>query len=968
MIGGNSLPKALSSRKFYGGLIVLAAGVAIAVVWAVVAQERSIRGPYRIGWETADTDQLRGSDRQPTGRVVELIREAARRRGVELQWIESPESSEAALRSGKVDLWPLVTITPERRKFLHFSAPYLDSVLSFWVLSGSRFQTLESLAHLQIGAVKLPINTVLVHRYLPDAQVVERKTAREVLDGLCNHEFDAMFLEQDEIVHELIRGGSACKDRGLALIAAPGPRVNYGIGSNARASKAADAIRDELDAMYSEGAMDQIFARWGYVSARSAGSVELLIESKRRERTIQLVAALLALSFFLAIWQTLRYRRQNSRAQRAEAAQRQSYAELLETQRLAGLGVWNWDVASGKVTWSEELYRISGLDPSEPAPDCLGRARMYTKESFARLRSALDEALKDGAPFQLDLEMIRTDSTSRSVTVRGEAIFDKNKRVTRLRGTLQDITQRKRMAEMLAVTEQRLQLALDAAALGTFEWNTLTGELIWDHHHERIFGFEPGAFDGTFASFEKTVHPDDLAQLLRVVEATRNSGTVFSHEYRIVWPDSTHRWILGRGAFQTADSQVPFRMHGVVIDITERRQLEAQLSQSQKMESVGRLAGGISHDFNNLLTVINGYCELILSDLPPDFAIAEQVEQIHRAGKRAAELTQQLLAFSRKQPAQPRLIDLNQLIAESKDLLQRLVGADVRLETKLPAGACDILADSGHIHQILMNLAVNARDAMPSGGELRIETQPVDAGINGMPEVRLGDGRKITSGAYVLLTVSDTGTGMDEETQRHVFEPFFTTKPQGKGTGLGLATVYGIVKQNKGWIEIYSQPNLGTDFRIYLPLAATGSNDIGPDAVDQTPKTISHGRNGAAETVLVVEDQDGLLNLVAGVLVSAGYQVLPAANGESALALAARHSGPIHLVLADVVMPGISGHALVEQLKLVRPEVRAVLMSGYSEELIAQRGILRPGDIYLPKPFTTASLIARLREVLSVGY
>jgi signal transduction histidine kinase/ABC-type amino acid transport substrate-binding protein/CheY-like chemotaxis protein len=952
---------------------------AIGIVWAFASTPHAIQGPYRIGWENAPPEQFRGVDGQPTGAVVELIREAARRRGINLQWVESNESSEAALRSGKVDLWPLMTITPKRKEYLHFSAPYLDTLLSFLILPGGQFQTLDSLSRQSIGIVRLPVNRSLVKRLLPASKLVEMNSPRDLLNSLCNHEVDAAFVDQDQIVHELMRGGNACKDRGFAVIPAPGPRVNLGVGSTMNAAEAADAIRDEIDSLFVEGAVDRIFAHWGYLSGRNAGSVELLLDSRRRERFTRVIAAMFALLLLLALWQGFRFQRHTQRTRKAEAAQTQGYAELLETQRLASLGAWTWDISSGRVRWSEELYRLAGLDPSQPAPDYDGQVRVYTPESFQRLRSAVENARNTGAPFQLELEMTSADSTRRAVTARGEAIFGKNKRIVTLRGTVQDITERKRMQEVLAATESRLQMALDAAKLGTFEWDIPTGNLNWDRHTESIFGFESGAFDRKYSTFEETIHPDDLANLRQAVELACSSHSVYSHEFRIFWPDRSQHWILGLGSFTYSDGHTPARMNGVALDITERRQLEAQLSQAQKMESVGRLAGGIAHDFNNLLTVINGYCELILSELPAGHAIGDQVEQIHRAGNRAAALTQQLLAFSRKQPAQPRLLDLNALVSESKDILQRLVGSDVCLKTGLAPSACSILADSGHIHQILMNLAVNARDAMPSGGELRIETSILEAddwlpkSRNGrlfegqsistsIRELRPSDARKIAPGSYVLLKVSDTGTGMDEETQRLVFEPFFTTKPQGKGTGLGLATVYGIVKQNKGWIDIASQPGLGTDFHIFLPLAFSDAGDSNGDP-GESPKTAFDAR-GQAETVLVVEDQDGLLELISSALAQAGYHVLPAANGESALSFAAHHKGPIHLVLADVVMPGISASAMIADLKRARPDIRAVLMSGYSREIISHRGLIKPDDIYISKPFTTAALISRLREVL----
>ncbi len=387
-------------------------------------------------------------------------------------------------------------------------------------------------------------------------------------------------------------------------------------------------------------------------------------------------------------------------------------------------------------------------------------------------------------------------------------------------------------------------------------------------------------------------------------------------------------------------------------DITGRKLLETQLRASQKMEGIGRLAGGIAHDFNNLLTAILGYSELMEAQLPDDENLRSSLREIRHASERAAALTRQLLAFSRRQVLQPELLDLNAVVSEVETLLRRLIGEDVRLATRLDPALGSVKADPGQLEQVLMNLVVNARDAMPEGGTLTIETANavLDARFTrGNPDAR--------SGEYAVLTVADTGIGMSDEVRSHAFEPFFTTKEHGKGTGLGLATAYGIVKQSDGHITVESEPGRGTTFRIYFPHAAGAA---APSGLGERPVLSPRG----AETILLVEDEPGVRRLARTILEAQGYAVLEAASGDEALAVARSHPGEIHLVATDVIMPGISGRVLWDRLQGLSPNSRVLFMSGYTDDAIARHGVLEPGIAFLQKPFTPFSLAQKVREVL----
>ncbi|MBI4542932.1 MAG: PAS domain S-box protein [Gemmatimonadetes bacterium] len=391
---------------------------------------------------------------------------------------------------------------------------------------------------------------------------------------------------------------------------------------------------------------------------------------------------------------------------------------------------------------------------------------------------------------------------------------------------------------------------------------------------------------------------------------------------------------------------------GIARDMTERKRLEEQMRQSQRLEAVGRLAGGVAHDFNNLLTAILGSTDLILESPELDHALREDVGEIRRASLRAADLTRQLLAFSRRQLLQPELLDLNTVVADMDKLLRRLIGEDVALRTVLAASLRAVRADPGQIEQVIANLSVNARDAMPRGGALTLETANVEVG-----EAEAAERSALVPGEYVKLVVSDTGSGMDVETRSHLFEPFFTTKRKGEGTGLGLATVYGIVKQSGGYVYVDSEPGRGTTVTIFLPAVAAATMPPAP----RLPPAASHR---GAETILVVEDEEAVRKLTRRLLEARGYTVLAAASGGEALSLVERYAGGIALLVSDVVMPGMSGPEVVQRVCALRPETKALLVSGYTDDAMIRHGVRDSGIAFLQKPFTPDALARKVRELL----
>ena len=451
--------------------------------------------------------------------------------------------------------------------------------------------------------------------------------------------------------------------------------------------------------------------------------------------------------------------------------------------------------------------------------------------------------------------------------------------------------------------------------------------------------------------FEKLVHPEDLPFALELLGRVVRGDLRAVSQFRV----STAKHDYRMGEFSATPQLLEGRLIGILgigRDVTERVQLEQQLRQAQKMEAVGRLAGGIAHDFNNILTAITGYADLLLEDLGPTDSRHQDVAEIRKAADRAAGLTRQLLAFSRQQVLQPSVIDVKTLVGDLQKMLGRLLGEDVALATQLAPDTGRVKADPGQLEQVLMNLAVNSRDAMPQGGKLTLETSNVD-----LSEGYAADHYPAQPGSYVMIAVSDTGTGMSEETQAHMFEPFFTTKEKGKGTGLGLATVYGIIKQSGGFIWVYSELGHGTTFKIYLPRVQESAD---------VAKAGAARRRAArgSETVLLAEDEAPVRAVARQVLERHGYTVLEAPSAEAALDIAARYSGAIHLLLTDVIMPGLSGRELANRLADLRPEARVIFMSGYTDDAVTRHGVLEAGLAYLQKPFTPDALGQKVREVL----
>ena len=633
---------------------------------------------------------------------------------------------------------------------------------------------------------------------------------------------------------------------------------------------------------------------------------------------------------------------------RAQQALKDSERLLRESQAVAGVGSYILDIPAGTWSGSANLDAIFGLagGSERSVPLWLSVVHPEWRERMSRYFS--DRVLGQRSRFDMEYQIVRhSDGAARWVHGVGELKCDAQNQPLRMIGTITDITDRREADTALRLQAAALYAAADAIvitdAAGVIEWvnpafTRVTGyaaaEAVGRNPRDLVkSGKHPAAFYAdlwTTITAGRTWHGEMVNR--------RKDGTLYSE-------DQTVTPILDAAGDIT---------HFVAIkqDITERQMLEARFRQAQRMEVVGQLASGIAHDFNNLLTVINGMSELALEQLSPDDQVHADVREIRHAGERAAALTRQLLAFSRQQILAPRVLNLGVVVAGMESLLKRLLGEDIDLVAVPSPGVSNVLADAGQIEQVITNLAVNARDAMPEGGRLTIETQNMEID----DDFGRQHGTAVRPGPYVVLAVSDTGGGMDEATRARIFEPFFTTKVQGRGTGLGLSTVFGIVQQSQGFIWVYSEVGQGTTFKIYLPQMAEA---VSPDRPAPTAAS-----SAGTETILLVDDDEALRAMATRFLEPAGYTVLSAASGDEALRLLDRYQGAVHLLLSDVVMPGIDGRRLAEQLGMTRPQMRVLYMSGYTNDTVVRHGVLDGQVSYLEKPFSAAALCRKVRTTL----
>jgi PAS domain S-box-containing protein len=638
---------------------------------------------------------------------------------------------------------------------------------------------------------------------------------------------------------------------------------------------------------------------------------------------------------------------------RAEQELRESQRKLFTlTSNLPGMAYR----CANDVHWtmefvSEGCFPLTGYHP----PDLVAN-RVVTYEQIIDpqdrqgVREAVEEALAGRRAFEFTYR-IRTASGARKwVWERGGGVFSPEGRLLAIEGFIADISERRKAEEALRQSEERYRLALQATQEIMYDWDVPNDTFFWNPNLTGVLGYTPQEMAALEQAMSR-VHPEDVARVRREVMAAIGSGEVFSSEYRMRRKSGEYAVLLNRGLIlRGADAQA-VRMVGAISDLTSSKQLQDQLRQAQKIEAVGRLAGGIAHDFNNLLTALLGSTELLQRRLAEDHMAQQELATIHRTATRAADFTQGLLAFARRQVLEPVNLDLNGFISEALPMLRRMIPENIRIEFAAGRGIAAVRADRGQLTQILMNLCANARDAMPEGGAIAISTDNVTADA-AFTESHQGS----RPGRYVGLVVADRGVGIEPEDLDHIFEPFFTTKERGKGSGLGLSTVYGIVKQHGGYIYADSTPGRGSTFAVYLPAIAAPGELLEAQAEGTT--------RGGRETILVVEDEVEVRQILVQALTGFGYRVYEAADGIDALSLLRGEDGRIELVLTDVVMPRMGGMELCQAARAITPGIRFLFSSGYTEDSVHVGFVKKEGIFFLAKPYGIDTLARKVREVL----
>jgi PAS domain S-box-containing protein len=606
--------------------------------------------------------------------------------------------------------------------------------------------------------------------------------------------------------------------------------------------------------------------------------------------------------------------------------------------------LWFAGPDGGCVHFNKPWLTFRGRSPEQEVGE--GWLEGVHPEDWQQRLETYHAAFRERRPFQMEYRLRRADGNYRWVLDTGSPWFTAKGTFQGYVGSTIDITDRTKAEEQRSSLAAIIDYADDAIVTKAPDGTVIS----WNYGAERLYGYTAEEMIGQPVA--RLYPPERLLHGREVMKQVRRGERVGSFE--------TVRQRKDGSLIDVAVSLAPIVSRfgqitgasSIAHDITKVKRLEEQYRQAQKMEAIGTLASGAAHDFNNLLTIINGYADVLISHLKPDDPMRESLAEIHKVVERAGTLTRQLLAFSRQQVPESRVLDLNSVVADTEKMLRRLIGEDILLTAVLDPSLRSVKADPGQLQQVLVNLSVNARDAMPQGGRLTIETCSValdEAYSEIHPDVQPGE--------YVMLAVSDTGSGMDPHTKARIFEPFFTTKGPGKGTGLGLAVVHGIVKQSGGHVEVYSEVDKGTTFKVYLPAVKDG---LPAGSSFHGLHTMPKGN----ETVLLAEDEDAVRTLACHVLRSCGYVVLEASDGQEALRVAQKHKGPINLLLSDVIMPHLSGRQLVERMAAVKPVMKLLFFSGYTDDAMVRHGVLDTDYAFLNKPFTPAALAQKVRDVL----
>jgi two-component system, cell cycle sensor histidine kinase and response regulator CckA len=640
-----------------------------------------------------------------------------------------------------------------------------------------------------------------------------------------------------------------------------------------------------------------------------------------------------------------------TRLKKTEAALKASEARLSEAQKLAGLGYWHWDIETGEVHWSSEVYKIFGRDPAEfnTTIDSILALSPWPEER-QRGRELIQKTIETREKGEYDQKFLFPDGRVGYYHSTFLGNFNDQGELVSMSGTVMDITKRKEAEEELRQSEERYRSLVEHTLDGYFIFEIPSGRLVFLNHRIcDIFLYRME--EALSLTIWDLIDPEHHNRIRKSIQDGFSRTGPDYNSYTVNGICKDGRNIRAEMSVSMVQYQGEDVIQGVLRDVTKSEKLQRQLEQVHKLESIGRLAGGVAHDFNNMLSIILGRVEMMLLETKPEDQSYGSLMEIRSAVVSSSNLTRQLLGYARQQNIAPKALDLNKNIEMTLRMIRRIIGEDIHLSWKPSDDLWTVKFDPTQIDQILINLCLNARDSISRDGMITIETANAEIDTDYCDRCV-----EFKPGSWVQLAVSDNGCGIDKETQNKIFEPFFTTKAVGKGTGLGLATVYGIVKQNGGYIYVYSEPGMGTTFKIYLPRTT--------ESISRRPAASANSIPKGIETILMVEDEAAILDVGKITLERFGYTVLTAPTPREALDLAARFDGPIHMLITDVVMPGMNGKELKKNIQSLKPGIKILFISGYTSNIIAHRGILEENVNFLQKPFSIESLSAKVREIL----
>jgi PAS domain S-box-containing protein len=943
--------------------ILTSAGIAAALTVGIYlvndhTPRSNRRVAYRIGFQDVPPFQYKKEDGSPGGLAIDLVREAARQRGIQLEWVWYEGRSEQALRKRDVDLWPLITITPERQreKAIYISKPYLQHHFSLLVRANSKYkqpQELTGATITHLGVVSSWRETVI-----PRAHMVGVASHKEAIERLCNGDVDAAFMDELS-ARAILLSGISC-NQPLREISMPAMRSRLGVGSTLESIPIADEIRRGIDTSALEGGLQKILANGGYFSSSNMEYFSALLNAQRRERWLRLAAAVFSCLFLITIVAADRIRRQRNRIKLTERALRESESKLrLLANNLSDM-VLAYDMNRRLVFINPAIERMTGYTREE-----LQNANFICwihPDDQPRMRGYWDKLFLGSSYSNEEYRSIAKDGRLKWISATWTPIYDEAGRQVGVEGCERDITERKLAERALKESEQRLQ---HEAALRTSEERfriiaDTAPVMIWSAGRDKVLAF----FNKTWLDFVgrtmeqelnngwiESVHPDDLESCFSKYSHAFDARESFHIEVRLRRRDGEYRRVLCSGVPRYEPNGDFAGYIGSDVDITDLRRTQEEEFKRQKHESLNVLTGGIAHDFNNLMGSVLLDAEMAEQNLAAGEMPVEQIQRIKTVALRAAEIVRELMVYSGQEDAELGPVDLSLLVREMLALLKVSISKNAVLDTHFEQDLPAVRGNAAQLRQVVMNLVINASEAIADkNGMIQVSTS-----LGADPKQNLAKGGVTAiANTSVKLEVSDTGCGMTEEQTSRIFEPFYTTKFAGRG--LGLAAVLGIIRGHGGTIEVESAPGRGSRFTVLLPCASQTVRSRNEAAILASKSDATH-----AGTILVVDDEETLRLAIATMLRKNGFAVIEAADGEESIELLRAHGTQVELILLDVTLPGLSGPELLARLRSIQPNVTVIITTAYSKECATEMMRGQPNCLFLRKPYPFKELMSLLR-------